>query len=554
MTKRIFRSICTVALIVFAASLILIMGVLYSYFSQVQKSQLKMQTNLAAQGVNREGLEYFDGLSTENYRITWIAADGAVLYDSKTVPSEMENHLEREEIVEAMQNGYGESARYSVTLMERSLYSAKLLNDGSVLRLSISQNTVLTLLLGMAQPICIVFIIAVVLSMVLASRLSKKVVRPLNELNLDEPLSNEGYEELNPLLKRIDSQQRELKRQDAELRHKKEEFDAVTKSMNEGLVLLNEKGTILSINPSAMRLLGTDSGCVRKNLLEVNRNIKIQEMLKTAFHGENAEAVIELAEGTYQFDVNPAYEDGAVSGAVLLIFDVTEKEKAEEMRREFTANVSHELKTPLHSISGYAELMKNGMVREADTVRFAEKIYTEAQRMICLVEDIIRLSRLDEGGEDMKREEVELLSLAEGVKKSLEAEAAQAQVEVIVCGEPVVISGIPQLLNGIVYNLCDNAIKYNKLGGQVLVDICSGESGATVTVKDTGIGISPEHQNRIFERFYRVDKSHSKEVGGTGLGLSIVKHAAKIHNAEIRLQSVAGQGTEISITFPWQGP
>lgn len=554
MTKRIFRSICAVALIVFAASLVLIMGVLYSYFSQVQKSQLKMQTNLAAQGVNDEGFPYFEGLNTENYRITWIGADGTVLYDSKTNSSEMENHLEREEFIEAKKNGYGESARYSVTLMERSLYSAKLLDDGSVIRLSISQNTVFTLLLGMAQPICVVFVIAVALSMVLASRLSKKVVRPLNELNLDDPLSNEGYEELNPLLKRIDSQQRELRIQDAELRHKREEFDAVTKSMNEGLVLLNEKGVILSINPSAVRLLDTDNGCVRKNLLEVNRNIKIQEMLKTAFDGKKTEAVIELAEGTYQFDVNPVYEDGSVSGAVLLIFDVTEKEKAEEMRREFTANVSHELKTPLHSISGYAELMKNGMVRESDTAQFAGKIYTEAQRMICLVEDIIRLSRLDEGGEDMKREDVELLALAESVKKSLETEAAQAQVAFEISGEPVVIHGIPQLLNGIVYNLCDNAIKYNKAGGRVSVGIHSDESGATVTVRDTGIGISPEHQNRIFERFYRVDKSHSKEVGGTGLGLSIVKHAAKIHNAVIRLQSTVGEGTAISVTFPRQEP
>ncbi|MGN0165386.1 MAG: ATP-binding protein [Lachnospiraceae bacterium] len=550
MTKRIFRSICTVALIVFLSSVILIMGVLYTYFSDIQKSQLKMQTNLAAQGVEAGGMDYFKGLSTDEYRITWIDSDGTVLFDSRKDSAEMENHLEREEISEALKNGYGESTRYSKTLMERQLYAAEKLGDGTVIRLSISQRTVLTLLLSMIQPILIVFLIAIILSLCLASGLSRKIVQPLNELNLESPLSNEGYDELAPLLKRIDLQQRELKAQEMELLRKQEEFNAVTGNMNEGLILLNNKGNILSINPAAGRILDADTSCIGKNLLTVNRNIKIQELLKKAFEGSKAEEVIELVEGMYQFDANPVYANENVSGAVLLLFDVTEKENAEAMRREFTANVSHELKTPLHSISGYAELMCNGLVKAGDVGTFAAKIYNEAQRMICLVEDIIRLSRLDEGAENMKREQIELLELAESTKISLEEEARSANIDITISGTPVVITGIRQLVSGIIYNLCDNAIKYNREGGKVFLDVCSEENMAVLTVKDTGIGISPEHQNRIFERFYRVDKSHSKEVGGTGLGLSIVKHAARIHNAKIELNSTVGVGTTIKVFFP----
>lgn len=550
MTKRIFRSICTVAMSVFLCTFVLIMGVLYSYFSKEQRNQLKIQTTLAAQGVNEVGKLFFEELDTKNYRITWINSDGTVLYDSEKSYSEMGNHVEREEVEEALETGYGESTRYSDTLMERSLYSAKKLDNGTVLRLSVSQRTVVTLLIGLIPYVLVIFVIAILISMILAYSLSRKIVSPLNNLNLDKPLTNEEYDELTPLLRRIDSQQRELKLRGEELVYKQDEFDAVTKSMNEGLVLLNNKGIILSINSAARKILDTDKSSIGKNILLINRRVKVQELLKSAFEGKKAEAVIDFSDRAYQFDINPVVSEGIITGAVLLIFDVSERENAELMRREFTANVSHELKTPLHSISGYAELLKNGLVQPEDVNRFVGKIYTEAQRMIKLVDDIIRLSRLDEGAENMKWEEIELLELAESTKRSLEVEAAHADVEVVVSGRPVVITGIRQLISGIIYNLCDNAIKYNVEGGKVHVDITFNEKTAFLTVRDTGIGIPPEHQNRIFERFYRVDKSHSKEVGGTGLGLSIVKHAAKIHDAEIELKSTMGVGTSIKVSIP----
>lgn len=550
MTKRIFRSTFIVALVVFIASLILIMGVLYGYFSGTQKAQLKMQTSLAAQGVSHEGIGYFDGLKASDYRITWIGADGAVLYDDRKDSGEMENHMEREEIKEAFESGYGESQRYSDTLMERSLYAAVKLEDGTVLRLSVAQSSIFTLILGMAQPICVVFAVTIVLSLVLSYRLSRKIVEPLNKLDLDSPLSNDEYDEISPLLRRIESQQKQLKRQANQLQKKQDEFAAITGNMNEGLILLNPKGTVIGINAAAVKLLDMDDFCVGKNILAVNRNGRLQEVVFKAIAGNKAEGIMEIDDRRYQIDANPIISDEAVSGAVLLIFDVTERERAEQMRREFTANVSHELKTPLHSISGYAEIMKSDMVAEKDVKPFAEKIYSEAQRMVRLVEDIINLSHLDEGAMDLKYEKVDMYDMAEAVAASLRGEAASSGVSLELVGAHVVIDAIPQLLRGIIYNLCDNGIKYNRSGGKVTLCISSEGSDNVITVKDTGIGISPEHQSRIFERFYRVDKSHSKEVGGTGLGLSIVKHAAKIHNAKIEISSALNCGTEISVRFP----
>lgn len=553
MTKRIFRSICLAALAVFSASFVLIMGVLYSYFSDVQREQLKTQTLLAAQGVSHEGIAYFENLKTDRFRITWIDADGTVLYDSKSDNAQMENHLEREEIKEAFQQGYGESRRYSATLMERLFYCAKLLDDGTVVRLSTAQRTVWTLMLGMAQPVCFVFAAAVVLSVLLAIRLSRKIVEPLNELNLDEPLNNKEYDELSPLLKRIDKQQTQLRWQEEQLERKQQELDAVIGNMKEGMILLNQNGKIISINASAEKLLDTDYCCVGKDVFTVSRNLDLHEVFARALKGEPMEQIVMLHGGSYQVDAGPVLSGTSVSGAAVLLFDVTEKEKAEQMRREFTANVSHELKTPLHVISGYAELLQSGMVDEKDLIPFARKIYTESQRMTRLVEDIISLSHLDEGGSDGKREEVDLYGLAEKVLSSLESEAQGAGISLELSGENVMIEGILQLLYSIVYNLCDNAVKYNRRGGSVIVYVKSDGQSAEVSVKDTGIGIDVEHQERIFERFYRVDKSHSKEVGGTGLGLSIVKHAAKIHNARIKLQSVKGKGTMVTVKFPRNG-
>ena len=550
MTRRIFRAICLVALAVFLASVTLIMGILYDYFSQVQQDQLRIEAGLAARGVEENGAAYFEGLDTQSYRITWIGADGTVLFDSDSDASIMENHLEREEVKQAMVSGYGHSARYSSTLMERLLYSAQRLEDGSVIRLAITQNSVLTIMLGLIQPVLLVSLVAMILALALASRVSKTVVRPLNELNLDEPLNNEGFDELSPLLRRIDSQQRQLKGQALELRQKQDEFLAVTSNMSEGLVLLNSSGTILSINNAALTILDADKSSVGKDILTVNRSLEMQKLLEEAKTGQRSETKLCLSGREYQLDASPIISGGNIGGVALLLFDITERENAEQLRREFTANVSHELKTPLHSISGCAELMKNGMVKPEDTVRFAGQIYSEAQRLINLIEDIIRLSRLDEGAEDMQRERIDLYALSGSVIDSLGNEAKENKITLELCGGPAFIWGVRQLVSGMIYNLLDNAIKYNKANGSVKLSVSNEGEFSVLNVSDTGIGIPPEHQSRVFERFYRVDKSHSKEVGGTGLGLSIVKHSAMVHNAKIDLQSTPGKGTSITVRFP----
>lgn len=550
MTKRIFRSICIVALTVFVASIFLIMGLLYEYFSDAMQAQLKMQTDLAAQGVTNEGIAYFQDLKVTNYRISWIDMNGNVLYDSTSDIAKMENHLEREEIQQAIIKGYGESRRYSATLTERSLYCAQRLKDGTILRLSISQRSIFTLLLGMVQPVFIGFLIALILSIVLAKQVSRKIVKPINEIDLDNPLSNEEYDELSPFLRRIDSQQKQMRAQKAELAQKSDELDTIIGSMNEGMILLNSKGKIISINSAARKLLDAGDDCIGSDMLSICRNLELQDVLAKALHGEQGQNSIKLHGESYQIDADPIISENIVRGTALFLFNVTEKEKAEQIRREFTANVSHELKTPLHSISGYAELLKNDMVKEDDKIPFAGKIYDEAGRMIQLVEDIISLSHLDEGAGDMQWENTDLYMLADKAVKSLEPQANAVCVTLELSGVSAVLNGIPQLLYSIVYNLCDNAIKYNHENGNVFVNVKNDSGKVVLSVQDTGIGIAPEHQERIFERFYRVDKSHSKAVGGTGLGLSIVKHAVKIHNAKIEVKSLVGEGTTVIVTFP----
>lgn len=550
MTKRIFRTIFAVAVSVFLISALLFMTVLYDYFSGFQQKQLKMQTELAAKGVEDEAINYLQNLSIQNHRITWIGTDGNVLYDSVYDASDMENHFEREEVKEALESGYGESSRYSSTLTEHYLYSAKRLSDGTVIRLSVTQNSLLVLTLGMLQPIIIIFILVVIISSVVASRLSKKIVQPLNELNLEKPLSNDGYDELSPLLRRINTQQKEISRQHDELLQKQSEFEAVTSGMKEGIVLLSNNSTVLSINRAAADLFGTDRSCTGQDILSVNRSLDLAEIIHRSLCGQYAEKIIEFGGEKYQLDANPVIADGKVSGTVLLLFDVTEKEKTEQMRREFTANVSHELKTPLQTISGCAELLANNIVKADDIPKFGAQICTEARRMIRLIEDIIKLSHLDEGANDMQCETVDLYSLAERTLQSLQAEARDANVSLSLKGDSAKMRGIPQLLDGIIFNLCDNAIKYNRKNGSVSVEIKNEGDNITLTVSDTGIGIPEEHRDRIFERFYRVDKSHSKEIGGTGLGLSIVKHAARLHEATIELNSVVDAGTTVTVIFP----
>ena len=550
MTKRVFRSIFLASLAVLLAAVVLILGALYTYFSDVQAEQLRLQTALAAHALEREGVSYFDGLDTADRRITWIAADGTVLYDSRSDSGVMENHLEREEVKAALATGSGTSFRYSDTLMERYIYTAQRLSDGTVLRLSAAQNTVPHLVLGVVKSIILVIGIAVALSALLAGQLTKNIVAPLNELNLDDPMSNREYVEIQPLLRRLDSQQVQLRAQSQELRQKQKEFNTVTRSLSEGLVLMNSNGTVLSINPAATRLLEITPNCLGADFGVANRNTAISALVEKALTGEKAEENVALTGGEYLAAASPVKSDGAVFGVVLLLFDVTQKQKAEALRREFTANVSHELKTPLHAISGYAELMKDGLVPPEDTRHFAEKIYSEAQRMIDLVEDTLRLSRLDEGAADMQWASIDLYETAKSAMQELTAPAELKNVSIQLEGTKTVIQGIPQLVSGIVFNLMDNAVKYNKDGGLVIVRLGEEKGQAVLTVTDTGIGISPEHQERVFERFYRVDKSHSKEIGGTGLGLSIVKHAVLILGAAIELDSTVGKGTIVTVRFP----
>lgn len=551
MTKRIFRSIFLVALVTLLGALVLIMGAVYSHFTSVQFSQLRVETALASHAVTNEGVSYFDMLDdTMDCRITWIAADGTVLYDNRSDSESMMNHLEREEVQRALSNGYGQSARYSDTLMERYIYAAERLPDGTVLRLSTSQSSVLNLTLEMFWNIVIVMLATILLSYFLARRLSRSIVQPLNALNLDAPLLNQEYEEIAPLLRRLDSQQSQLRRQSLELNQRQKEFNTVTYALNEGLVLLSSSGTILSINPAAARLLGITPNCAGADFAVANRNTAITALAEQALNGVKGEQVMKLSSGTFLSVASPVRSQGQISGVVLLMFDVTQQQEAESLRREFTANVSHELKTPLHSISGYAELLKSGLVQPQDVPLFSEKIYAEAQRMARLVEDTLRLSRLDEGAEDMNWEETDLYVMAQQVAQKLSAAAELSGVALILNGSHTVIRGIPQLLSGILFNLTDNAIKYNRRDGSVTIRIENAVSEVRLTVSDTGIGIPAEHRERVFERFYRVDKSHSKEVGGTGLGLSIVKHATLIHKGTIDLSSTVGKGTTITIRFP----
>ena len=523
---------------------------MYDYFSQARRNELETQTLLATQTFTIEGEAYFSHLSPGDFRITRIAADGTVLYDSVIDKTGAENHLTREEIQSALHSGYGESSRFSSSVSRRSLYAAKRLPDGTFLRLSVPQSSIIILLFDTLKPICIIFLVAIILSTILASRLAKKIVQPLNKLDLDNPLSNKDYSELSPLFRRLDLQQRELTRQEGQLKRKETEFDAVTANMSEGLILLNDNGIILSINPAAKKILDADHRCVGKNILEINCSTELQNLLSGALGGSDCQTQLTLSADKYQFNANPVISENHVSGAVILMFNVTERENAEQMRREFTANVSHELKTPLHSISGYAELMQNGLVKEQDINSFSEKIYSEAQRMIRLVDDIIKLSRLDEGANSEQCETVNLYTVSKEILSSLQPAAELANVSLSLTGEDAEIRAFPQHIRGIIFNLCDNAVKYNRPGGSVEVNITSTDNEACVTVCDTGIGIPAEHHNRIFERFYSVDRSHSKEIGGTGLGLSIVKHAAKLHNAKIELSSVVNKGTTISVHFP----
>ncbi len=549
MTKKIFQSILLVAGCVLLASLLIIMGFLYDYFGGVEENQLRDELSLAAAAVEDGGTDYLSRLTADRCRLTWIAADGSVLYDTKTNAESLENHASRAEVSQALATGTGESTRYSSTLMEKTMYYAQRLDDGTVLRISISRATVGMIAVGMIQPLLIVLIVALILSGLLARRLSRRIVDPLNSLDLEHPLDNDAYEELSPLLKRIHRQHVEIQMQLRELREKTDEFTQITGSMREGLVLLDEHGSILSISAAAQALFGADAQCVGRDFLTIERSHEISAAIQAAAADGHSGVRAERAGRVYQFDISRITSDGKFLGTVILAFDITEQEFAERNRREFTANVSHELKTPLQGIIGSAELIENGMVKPEDLPRFVGHIHAEAARLVTLIDDIIRLSQLDEG-DAMPTEPVDLLAVSQEAAENLHDAAAARNVTVSVTGQPAVLPGVRRLIYEIVYNLCDNAIKYNRDGGRVDVTVAADAGGSSITVADTGIGIAPEHQARVFERFYRVDKSHSKASGGTGLGLSIVKHAVQYHHGRIELESTPGTGTTIRVVFP----
>ena len=544
MTSKIFRSTVLVAAVVLLCSLGITMGVLYSHFTGVQVQQLKDELSLAVTGTEQYGNAFLENVEADRFRVTWIDADGTVLFDTQADQATMENHADREEIREALSTGSGSAVRTSATMTEQTYYEARRLRDGTVLRISASQESAWSLMMGLLWPVALIAVLAIALSAFLARRMAAKIVEPLNGLDLEHPLSNDAYEELSPLLRRINQQNLQIDAQMKKLRRKTDEFIQITSHMQEGLVVLDKETNIRSINSAAAAIFHADESCVGGGFFLVSRSNALRQALNDALDHGHGSTVLDLEGRAYRFDMSSIRSEGKLLGAVILAVDVTEARNAEQMRREFSANVSHELKTPLQGIMGSAELMESGLVKPEDTPRFVGHIRREAARLVDLIEDILRLSQLDEGVE-LPRENVELLDLAREVKSILDAGAAERQVTIHVTGGGFQLNGVRRLLQEMVYNLCDNAVKYNVPGGSVTIHVEEGR----LTVRDTGIGIPAEHQGRIFERFYRVDKSHSKASGGTGLGLSIVKHAAAYHGAQISLESAPGMGTAITVQF-----
>ena len=546
MTKKIFRSILVVATAVLLISLSVVTLVLYDHFENFTTAQLKSELSLAVKGVELSGKDYLENLSDDNFRITWVDKNGEVLFDSKADAISMYNHIDREEISEAIDSGYGESARYSETLTQKMLYSAYRLTDGTVLRVATSVDSVFTLLLNALVPMIIIFACAVIISVLVARRMAKGIVKPLNKLDLEHPTENDTYEELSPILYKISKQHKEIGKQVKLLRQKTDEFEQIISSMNEGLILLDVHGMVLSMNQAAKRIFSVTDSKTNCDFLTIDRSIEMSKAVNDALNGKHSEFRAQKNGNEYQFDISRIESGGKTLGAVILGFDITDKAFAERNRQEFTANVSHELKTPLQSIIGSAELLENGLVKPEDTARFIGNIKNEATRLVSLINDIIRLSQLDENNAPLA-EEFDVADVAKEVADTLSSVAVKKNVTLEIKGECCMISGVRRYIYEIIYNLCDNAIRYNVDGGKVTVDIRKENGSTVICVDDTGIGIAPEHHARIFERFYRVDKSHSKETGGTGLGLSIVKHAVQYHGGKIEFQSEVGKGTKIRV-------
>lgn len=552
MTKRIFKSIFIVAVVIFLASVALIMGVLYEYYANQYSMQLKNESTYIIQGMTDSGVVYLENIENklnDSTRITWIDEDGTVLYDNFADPVTMENHSDRKEVQEALTSGEGESIRYSKTIAEKTIYYAVRLSDGTVLRISSTKHSAFSLVFEMLKPLILILVIAVIFSALLARRSAKRLVQPLNEIDLEHPEETETYEELTPMLHRIVNQKRQIQSQIAELKRRQQEFITIIENMSEGLLVVDNKTDIISYNSSAMKLLGASKVSEKQSVLTLNRSESFRKAVDKALSGSHSEQPMQLDEKYYELIANPVFDGDVVAGAVIVILDVTEKEEREKLRREFTANVSHELKTPLTSISGFAEIIKNKIARPEDIERFANNIYEESQRLMALIGDIIKLSQLDENIMQDEMEYLDLFDIVNEVVQRLKTQAEKKNITIELNIDHAPVKGVRQILEEMIYNLCDNAIKYNKNGGKVIVALDKNERGILLSIKDTGIGIAPKEQERVFERFYRVDKSHSKEISGTGLGLSIVKHAALFHNAEVTLESELNKGTTVNIQF-----
>ena len=549
MTKRIFQAVCLVAAMVLVLSTGVLLALFYDNYVGRAEQSLRTEAAFVAQGLNTGGEDYLLGLTDRSRRITLVDQDGTVRYDNTADAEQMENHLEREEIQEALSTGSGQSRRVSETLSQETFYYAILLENGMVLRLAATQSSVWALLLTVLQPAAMVVIAALVLGAILAHRAAKAIVAPINSLDLDQPEDAKAYEELSPLLSRIARQKRTIDAQLHRARRQQEQFRLITENMSEGLLVVDSQTNLLSCNSAALRLLGAEKQPENPSVLALNHAEAFRTVIRDALAGRHGEGRLEVGGRSLQLLANPAGQEGEAAGAVILVMDTTEREQREALRREFSANVSHELKTPLTSISGFAELMKSGVVAQKDVMDFSQSIYDEAQRLIHMVEDIIRLSELDETELHRETGPIDLCDFCRREVERMRPEADRRGVTLSLQGEAATVQGNAQILGELVYNLLDNAIKYNKPQGSVTVTVTPGKR-VRLRVEDTGIGIPKESQSRVFERFYRVDKSRSDDVSGTGLGLSIVKHAAQFHRARVELQSTEGKGTAITVTFP----
>lgn len=550
MTKKIFKSIMFVCALVLAVGLAAVMGILYSNFDGQMRKELSKEAAYLTYGVEQQGVDYLKNIKDKSARITYIDQDGTVLFDNEADVSEMKNHSDRTEFQKAEKYGAGESSRYSDTLSEKTIYYALRLKDGTVLRVSGTQDSVLALVENLIFPLCGLLCLMLILSGIMASAISKRIVKPINELDLESPEENRIYEELSPLLSKIHRQNREIQNQLELAKQQQEEFALITENMQEGLIVIDKYTMILSANSSAWNLFHMDRGCQGESVYCLDREEEFRHAIEQVLSGEHTELVLKLNGSDIQLIANPVIRDKKTEGAVVLLVNVTEKLERESLRREFSANVSHELKTPLTSISGFAEIMQGGLVKNEDIPKFAGRIYKESQRLLQLVEDVIQISQLDEEKTSYVWEPVDVYQVCKNAFESLKEKAKRLNVHLYICGERMKMEAVRTLLEEAIYNVCDNAIKYNRNDGSVSVFLTQTAQEIQIVVKDTGVGIPKEDQNRVFERFYRVDKSHSKEIGGTGLGLSIVKHAVGALKGSVILRSEEGNGTEICMKFP----